>query len=322
MPRKARISVPGCVTHVMARCLDGIDLFTVDTDRIQFLELLRKYIRETDCRCYAWALMRNHYHIVIRTGALELWRTMKPLNMRYAQFHARRHGRRGPLFMDRYKSIATQDQRYIQELVRYVHLNPIRAGVCRDLDHLGVYPWTGDAAIMGNAISDFQDTQTVLRCFGEHPGSARKLYREYLAAGLDSIEDEFQQIIRANNSGVERGRDTNRWIIGDPEFTRRAISQATARKVRVRSRESELQELKRLAKKLCETRKISEESLRIRHRGGPISECRRVFAYLAIRKLEISTSKVAEYLNVTPGAASNMIRPGMDLERKMGSLKI
>ncbi len=306
----------------MSRCLDGIDLFADDTDRIKFLELLRKYIRETDCRCYGWALMRNHYHILIRIGALDLWRTMKPLNMRYAQFHARRHGRRGPLFMDRYKSIATQDQRYIQELVRYVHLNPIRAGVCRDLDQLAIYPWTGDNAIMGNATSDFQDTQTILRCFGEHPESARKLYRKYLAAGLETKEDKVQQIVRASNFSVERGRDTHRWIIGDPEFTRRAIAEATARKIRLRSSESELQELKGLAKKLCETRRISEELLKIRHRGGPISECRKVFAYVAIRKLEISTSRVAEYLNVTPGAASNMIRPGMDLARKMDSLKI
>ena len=107
MPRKARLNVPGAIFHIMGRSLDHLMLFTDDPDREQFLSLLGKYLEKTGSRCYAWALMKNHYHLVLRLGDVDLVELMKPLNMHYAYYHRVKTGRRGPLFMDRYKSIAT-----------------------------------------------------------------------------------------------------------------------------------------------------------------------------------------------------------------------
>ena len=76
MPRKARLSIPGAVTHVMACCLDGLLLFADDDDRTFFLRLLAQYVNETGCRCYAWALMPNHYHLLLRNGDVDFVRTV------------------------------------------------------------------------------------------------------------------------------------------------------------------------------------------------------------------------------------------------------
>ena len=129
MTRKARLIIPGAVYHIMGRCLDHYSLFNTDSDREYFLQLIEYYLSNTNTACYAWALMQTHYHLVLRSSDVPLCEIFKPLNMRYAAYHAKMYKKRGPLFMDRYKSIATQDQNYLQELIRYVHLNPVRGRV-------------------------------------------------------------------------------------------------------------------------------------------------------------------------------------------------
>jgi len=86
MPGKPRLFVPGCVYHVMARGLNGMDIFVDDDDRRKFLDLYRIYNQRTGMRCYAWALMSNHYHFVIRTSDIPLAKLFAPLHTRYAQY--------------------------------------------------------------------------------------------------------------------------------------------------------------------------------------------------------------------------------------------
>jgi putative transposase len=83
---KARLNVPGAIYHVMGRSLEHLTLFTDDADREQFLSLLGLYLGRTGSRCHAWALMSNHYHLVLRLSGSELWELMKPLNMHYAYY--------------------------------------------------------------------------------------------------------------------------------------------------------------------------------------------------------------------------------------------
>ena len=125
MPRTARLDAPGVLHHVMIRGIERRKIFRNDKDREDFIERLEVLCPETQTNCYAWAFMSNHAHFLFRTGMSPLSRFMRRLLTGYAIGFNLRHSRRGPLFQNRYKSIVCQEDAYLQELVRYIHLNPI-----------------------------------------------------------------------------------------------------------------------------------------------------------------------------------------------------
>ena len=149
MPRQPRLDAPGLLQHVMARGIERRDIFKDDKDRKAFLERLATVLEETQTQCYAWALIPNHFHLLLRTGQTPLSKVMRRLMTGYAVTFNKRHKRSGHLFQNRYKSVVCEEDPYLLELIRYIHLNPIRAGLVKDLKELDKYPWTGHSAILG-----------------------------------------------------------------------------------------------------------------------------------------------------------------------------
>jgi len=129
MPRKSRIDAAGAVHHVIAQGIDRADIFFDDADYKSFLNRLGSVLAKTKTACYAWALMSNHFHLLLRTGNTPIAAVMRRLLTGYAVNFNRRHKRFGHLFQNRYKSILCQEDLYLKELVRYIHLNPLRAGI-------------------------------------------------------------------------------------------------------------------------------------------------------------------------------------------------
>lgn len=321
MPRKARLNVPGAIYHVMSRCLDHYVLFNDDEDSEFFLSLLERYLVQAGVLCYAWALMNNHYHLVLRVGEVELGRIMKPLNMHYAYYHRKKYPRRGPLFMDRFKSIATQDQHYVEELIRYVHLNALRAGICKDLDALEKYPWSGHCALMNAHVRrSFHETESVLKRFGSTVKDARGNLREYMALGVASQEndDVLVSLVRKSNAGSEEGRSSRCWVIGDREFVVKALESAAATHLRISRFEKEGGDLEIIARSIGELFGVSVEEMKKRHRGNTISMARMVFAHSADRHYQAPHRLIAEFLNVGATAISGMSRKGSVIMDEMG----
>ena len=149
MPRQARLDSPGLLQHVMARGIERRKIFLDDKDRESFLERFAGILEETQTQCYAWALIPNHFHLLLRTGPAPLSKVMRRLMTGYAVTFNKRHNRSGHLFQNRYKSVICEEDRYLLELIRYIHLNPLRAGLVKDLKELDKYPWTGHSAILG-----------------------------------------------------------------------------------------------------------------------------------------------------------------------------
>jgi putative transposase len=149
MPRQPRLDAPGLLQHVMARGIERRKIFKDDKDRKSFLTRFADILEETQTQCYAWALIPNHFHLLLRTGPTPLSKVMRRLMTGYAVTFNKRHRRSGHLFQNRYRSIVCEEDPYLLELIRYIHLNPLRAGLVKDQRALDKYLWSGHSVILG-----------------------------------------------------------------------------------------------------------------------------------------------------------------------------
>ena len=149
MPRKSRIDAPGALHHLIVRGIERRKIFDDDTDRNSFIDRLDHIVTDTKTGCYAWALIPNHFHLLFRTGQVPIATVMQRLLTGHAGYYNKRHRRSGHLFQNRYKSILCQEDAYLLELVRYIHLNPLRAGLVQDYHRLSKYPYCGHSALLG-----------------------------------------------------------------------------------------------------------------------------------------------------------------------------
>jgi putative transposase len=315
MARKARIHVPGIIQHIMAKGIEGRNLFVDDEDRQTFFSLLGDSIVTSCHRCYAWVLMNNHYHLLIRTSEEPPGIMMRRLNSKYARYFSKKYNRRGYLFQDRYKSIATQDQNYIEELVRYIHLNPIRAGFCRTIQELDRYPWSGHSVLMGMRKAPFQDTRTVLKRFG----SSTARYRRYLEEGIASgFESDIIETLRKSNKGREDVRNAGCWVIGDPVFVRKALSSDANLRTRIARYQKEGWDVPRLAREVSKKLGIEPASIRRRTRDERIGDARKIFCYIGSKELSTPQSELGDYLGISVAGVWALASKGRLIMKKRG----
>jgi putative transposase len=133
----------------MVRGIERRNIFLDDRDRSTFVNRLSLLLLETRTDCLAWSLLSNHAHLLLRPSKKILSEMMQRLLTGYAVEFNLRHDRCGHLFQNRFKSIVCEEDSYLLELVRYIHLNPIRAGIVSSLAKLDTYKWTGHAGLMG-----------------------------------------------------------------------------------------------------------------------------------------------------------------------------
>jgi putative transposase len=151
MPRHARIDIPGLLQHVIVRGIEKRPIFLDDQDRENFLSRLRTLLTDSETICYAWVLLDNHFHLLLQSKQRPLAEVMRRLLTGYAVVFNLRHQRAGHLFQNRYKSIVCDKDSYHLELVRYIHLNPVRAGTVADLAALAAYRWSGHGELLGRS---------------------------------------------------------------------------------------------------------------------------------------------------------------------------
>ena len=216
MPRSARIDIPGVLYHVIVRGIERRDIFLDDDDRLSFVQRLSSLLEKTSTSCLAWALIPNHFHLLLRTSEVKLATFMRRLLTGYAVVFNLRHERSGHLFQNRYKSLVCQEDAYMLELVRYIHLNPIRARIVPGIEKLDHYPWCGHSVLMGKQDLKGQDTESVLGLFGTTVVKAKRGYKTFLADGIPQGKrsDLFGMFLGPGNADVP----VDSRILGDPEF--------------------------------------------------------------------------------------------------------
>src|SRR5581483_4509136 len=182
MTRPLRLEYPGALFHVLSRGNAKQDIFLDDRDRRRFLDLLGQCVTRFEWIAYAYALMPNHFHLAIQLTCESLSRGMQWLNGQYASAFNRRHARIGHVLQGRFKSLLVDKETYYLELLRYIVLNPVRAGiVARPEDSR----WTSYGATIGSMPApEWLAVDDALLRFGPDRDYARASYRSFVQAGI------------------------------------------------------------------------------------------------------------------------------------------
>ena len=164
--------MPGALHHIMVRGINKESVFIDKEDKEQLLQRLGINLVDGQGFVYAWVVMDNHLHLLIKSGKRGISDIMRKLLTWYAQYYNRLHRRRGHLFENRYKSILCEEETYLLALIRYIHLNPVRAGIVGTMEELDEYLWSGHSAVMRNVSRSWMDIDYVLAQFGRKKRAA------------------------------------------------------------------------------------------------------------------------------------------------------
>jgi REP element-mobilizing transposase RayT len=204
MSRPLRIEYPNAFYHVMNRGAGRQSIYLIDDDYEMFLEAVKESSKFFGIRVLAYALMPNHYHLLVQTPKANLSRAMRHVNSVYTQRFNRYHKKDGPLFRGRYKAILVQEDEYLTHLIRYIHLNPVQANLTEDL---AKYPWTSHKPYLkGQNQAPWLCVRLGLAFFAGKLKTALKAYRQFLKDGVDPKTLAFY------------GKKKQSPILGDPDF--------------------------------------------------------------------------------------------------------
>jgi len=327
MPRKSRIDAPGAMHHIIVRGIDRQKLFKNDEDRNNFLSRLGVILTETKTDCYAWALIPNHFHLLLRTGNVSISKVMRRLLTGYAVWYNRRHGRYGHLFQNRYKSILCQEDAYLLELVRYIHLNPLRAKVVADLKALDRYPYCGNSALMGKVKCDWQNTDKVLSLFSEKSGMARRAYRRFVNNGIEQgkrTDLTGGGIVRSMGGWAavkalraskvfEKGDER---ILGDGAFVESVLKSSKERMKKKYYLQARGFGLTDVAVRVAGVLGVDQEKIWAAGKHREIVQARSLLCYWAVRELGITMVSLARRLDQSVTAVGKAVIRGEKLARE------
>ena len=323
MPRQARLDIPGALHHIMVRGINRSPIFQDNQDRQRFLDRLGSEVTEGNCSVYSWVLMENHAHILFKSGRHGISTVMRKLLTWYAQYFNRRHRRTGHLFENRYRSVLCDEETYLLALVRYIHLNPVRAGVVSTLDELNRYPWSGHRAIMGNKVIPWMSVDDVLTRFGKRVGAARREYQQFVeegmgmgrvpeltGGGLVRSMGGWSKVVALRRKGGKEESDER--ILGDGKFVDavlQGVEERQLRQLKVRRRGVTVRDI--IAEE-CDRAGVSVGELIHGSRRSSVSGVREVIAHRCAQEIELSAAEIARQLGVT---TSSIVRA---LERVNG----
>jgi len=305
MPRGPRRDAPGCAHHVIVRGIEGCRIFLGDDDRLDFLGRLEHLLPEGRWRCFAWALMPNHVHLVLGSPDGGLSRLMARLNTGYARSFNRRHRRNGYLFENRFKSRLAEDDADLMGLVVYTHRNPLAAGLVDSLEALERYPWCGHPALVGRRTPlAFESIEASLSLFADDEAVARRCLRASMASRTSEPTSTARPC---------RGYRREMPICPSPA----RHEPPSPGEYRGRAKHIEVQAGRdvpiTVAELITEAARVFEVS-----RNEVCSPCQRraaararaTVAHLAVEELGLPGKAVAAALRVSPSAVSHALRRG------------
>lgn len=331
MPRGARLDAPGALHHVMVRGLNRQVIFRTDQDREDLVKRIGRVCADTGLTVLAWALLPNHFHLLVRTGRLPLAAAMRRLLTGYAVNFNRRQRRVGHVFQNRYKSILVEDDPYLLELVRYIHLNPLRVGLVDNLEGLDRYPWTGHSALLGHVSRSWQGVDEVLGHYENRKATARRAYKAFVRDGIahGSRGDLQGGGLRRSVGGweavasLQRGRE--RWaaderILGSSEFVLHTLSEMPTPSEEGRRRAVSM--LPALLARIAKVAGVTVSECCGGSRRRAVVSARAAVSKFAVRELGLPLVVVARAMGVSPQTVlAGVNRPSDSIEMSGGNLE-
>ena len=318
MTRQARLDAPGTLHHVIVRGIEQRKIVDDFHDRKDFISRMGKIASETGTPVYAWALMTNHAHILLRSGPSGLSRYMLRFLSGYAGSYNRRHRRHGHLFQNRYKSIVCEEDRYFRELVRYIHLNPLRAKLVESLAQLDRYLWCGHAVLMGKIKNDWQERDYVLKWFGAKKREAKRAYRQFVREGIEQghrsdlvggglirSQGGWSAVKAMRRRGVREKSDER--ILGSGEFVEQLIRQSDQSRKEHFSTLQLSQQAAALVVQVCKEQNVRVDALKSGSRRRNVSKVRAQLVQELVEGLGLSLAETGRHLGVSPSAVAKSL---------------
>ena len=318
MPRQARLDVPGALHHIMVRGIDKSNIFRDVQDKARFLERLGQNVQDAKCSVYAWVLMDNHVHILFRSGQGGISSVMRKLLTWYAQYFNRKHRRKGHLFENRYKSILCDEDTYLLALVRYIHLNPVRAAIIKTMAEMDKYSWSGHRAIIEKVHYPWMDTATVLAQFGATKRKAMKAYRQFMLEGMDQGHDPqysggglvrslggWSNVLSMRRKG--RKEETDERILGSGDFVHQVIKEVEDKSLRQMKLKRSGYTIIKIIEQECKKGQVSLKELESGSRRAKASQTRAQIARRGIEEIGLSAAEIARHLGVATSSITRAI---------------
>ena len=324
MPRQSRIDAPGALHHIIARGNEKRKIFTDKLDGQKFIARLGDILSHTQTTCYAWALIPTHFHLLLRSGTFPIATVMRRLLTGYAIYFNRRHRRYGHLFQNRYKSILCQEDPYFLELVRYIHLNPLRAKVVKDLRSLDKYPYSGHSVLMGRVEHKWQDTDYLLKWFGKGLKGARFKYHDFIekgvtmgkrpdltGGGLVRSVGGWSNLLEMRKAKVFVKGDER--ILGEGDFVEQILKTAGEGFDKRTSLMAQGWDIDKVAEHVAKLLDMDVSEVWSVGKYRHIVRARSLICYWAVRELGVSMASLAEKLQLSPAAVTQSVERGQRL---------
>ena len=321
MPRQSRIDAPGALHHIIARGIERRRIFRTKKDYLDFLDRLSSLLDSTGTRCYAWSLIPNHFHLLLKTGSVPIATLMRRLLTGYAVSFNLRHCRHGHVFQNRYKSILCQEETYLKELVRYIHLNPLRAGLVADLQALGRFTYSGHHILIGKKENDWQGVEPVLRLFGNKLNSCRKRYLQYIEDGVgqgrrsELIGGGLIRSLGGWSVAKSLGKDLvlrkgDERILGDSDFVDEILKESEESYLKRQEYQVKGIGQEQLQQAVAKIFEISVEDVMRPGKERWRVRARSLFCYWAVLELGISMTAMAKEIGLSVAAISKAVQRG------------
>jgi REP element-mobilizing transposase RayT len=295
---------------VIGRGIEGSKIFRDQGDRKDFLDRIEDLCEAKALSVYAWALLDTHFHLLVRTGDQSLSHSMRKLLTGYVVNFNRRHRRFGHLFQNRYKSILCEEDPYLLELTRYIHLNPLRARIVKSWEELRFYPWSGHSAILGKEKRGWQDVGAVLGYFGGRKKRAIAGYEnfvregmgkgrrpELVGGGLIRSLGGWSEVLSLKRRGERVASDER--ILGSGDFVEQVLSEAEEKTKQTLGWKGRVPDLPALLSKVSKKEGVEGQKVRGGDRRRSVVGARKVFCQLAVKRNGYSGAAVARFLGVT-----------------------